>query len=361
MNSFSTLIQGVLIFFGDTMQDSLNDRSKQILEAIIEDYILTAEPVGSRTITRRHPFALSPATVRNVMSDLEEMGFLTSPHTSAGRVPTDKAYRFYVDTLLAVRQASRSERDEIRRRCRIDGRDIGAVLRDTSRMLSSISHYMGVVVAPRFAAAVLRHIEFVKLSGSRILVILVAQTGTVQNKIIESDEEISPDDLARMTNYLNGLLQGLTIAQIKSRLVEEMEDEKTKYDHLLAKALALSQQTLNDAGSEIFLEGQVNIMDLPEFADVSRMKEMFRAFEEKSLLVNLLDRCMEANGINIFIGSESRLSQMSDISLIASTYRTGRNSIGVLGVIGPTRMGYAKVIPIVDYTAKLVSRLLEGD
>lgn len=343
------------------MLDDLNERSKQILEAIIEDYIITAEPVGSRTITRRHPFALSPATVRNVMSDLEEMGFLASPHTSAGRVPTDKAYRFYVDSLLAVRQVSRSERDEIRRRCRINGRDIGSVLRDTSKMLSYISHYMGVVVAPRFTAAVLRQIEFVQLSGRRILVILVAQTGTVQNKIIESEEDISADDLNRMTNYLNGLLQGLTIAQIKSRIVEEMENEKTRYDRLMAKALALSQQTVGDADSEIFLEGRVNIMDVPEFADIGRMKEIFRAFEEKNQLVNLLNRCMDADGINIFIGSESRVSQMSDISLITSTYRTGRNSIGVLGVIGPTRMGYAKVIPIVDYTARLVSRLLESE
>ncbi|MSM39498.1 MAG: heat-inducible transcription repressor HrcA [Geobacter sp.] len=343
------------------MLDDLNERSKQILEAIIEDYIITAEPVGSRTITRRHPFALSPATVRNVMSDLEEMGFLASPHTSAGRVPTDKAYRFYVDSLLAVRQVSRSERDEIRRRCRINGRDIGSVLRDTSKMLSYISHYMGVVVAPRFTAAVLRQIEFVQLSGRRILVILVAQSGTVQNKIIESDEDISADDLNRMTNYLNGLLQGLTIAQIKSRIVEEMENEKTRYDRLMAKALELSQQTVGDADSEIFLEGRVNIMDVPEFADIGRMKEIFRAFEEKNQLVNLLNRCMDADGINIFIGSESRVSQMSDISLITSTYRTGRNSIGVLGVIGPTRMGYAKVIPIVDYTARLVSRLLESE
>lgn len=343
------------------MLDDLNERSKQILEAIIEDYIITAEPVGSRTITRRHPFALSPATVRNVMSDLEEMGFLASPHTSAGRVPTDKAYRFYVDSLLAVRQVSRSERDEIRRRCRINGRDIGSVLRDTSKMLSYISNYMGVVVAPRFTAAVLQQIEFVQLSGRRILVILVAQSGTVQNKIIESDEDISADDLNRMTNYLNGLLQGLTIAQIKSRIVEEMENEKTRYDRLMAKALALSQQTVGDGDSEIFLEGRVNIMDVPEFADIGRMKEIFRAFEEKNQLVNLLNRCMDADGINIFIGSESRVSQMSDISLITSTYRTGRNSIGVLGVIGPTRMGYAKVIPIVDYTARLVSRLLESE
>lgn len=343
------------------MQSELNDRSKKILEAIIEDYILTAEPVGSRTITRRHPVSLSPATVRNVMSDLEEMGFLTSPHTSAGRVPTDKAYRFYVDSLLSVRRVSRNEREEIRRSCSIDGRDIGSVLRDTSRILSSVSHYMGVVVAPRFTAAVLRQIEFVKLSGNRILVILVSQTGSVQNKIIESDTQVDPADLERMNNYLNRMLQGLTIAQIKSRLLEEMQNEKTRYDRLMTQAISLSQKTLGDADSEIFLEGQTNIMELPEFSDIGRMKEIFRTFEEKSQLIGLLERCLDAEGFNIFIGAESRLSQMSGISVITSTYRTGRNSLGVLGVIGPTRMGYARVIPVVDYTAKLVSRLLDDE
>lgn len=343
------------------MQSDLNDRSKQILEAIIEDYILTAEPIGSRTISRRHPFALSPATVRNVMSDLEEMGYLTSPHTSAGRVPTDKAYRLYVDSLLAVRRVTKNEREEIRRRCCIHGRDIGSVLRDTSRILSSVSHYMGVVLAPRFTAAVLQQIEFVKLSGNRILVILVSQAGSVQNKIIESDEQINPADLGRMNNYLNAMLQGLTIAQVKNRLITEMQDEKTRYDKLMSQAITLSQKTMGESDSEIFLDGQTNIMELPEFADVTKMKEIFRTFEEKNHLLGLLDRCMDAEGFNIFIGAESRLSQMAGISVITSTYRTGRNSLGVLGVIGPTRMGYAKVIPVVDYTAKLVSRLLDGE
>ncbi|KAF0220902.1 MAG: heat-inducible transcriptional [Geobacteraceae bacterium] len=341
------------------MHDNLTERSKRILEAIIEDYIATAEPVGSRTITRRHGLSLSPATVRNVMADLEEMGFLSSPHTSAGRIPTDKAYRFYVDGLLEVRKIARDEREEIRKRCILTGKDIGDVLKETSRMLSSISHYTGIVVAPRFAANIFRHLEFVKLGGKRILAILVSQNGTVQNKIIKTDDELDAADLVRMSNYLNEMLNGLTIAQVKQRLMEEMRDEKNKYDALLARALKLSQDTLADTDSEMFIEGQSNILEQPEFADVTRMKEIFRAFEEKNQLLGLLDRCLEARGINIFIGSESHLSQMAGVSLITSTYMTGKNTLGVLGVIGPTRMGYSKVIPIVDYTAKLVSRLLE--
>ncbi len=343
------------------MRDRLTERSKQILEAIIEDYIVTAEPVGSRTVTRSHGLSLSPATVRNVMADLEEMGFLASPHTSAGRVPTDMAYRFYVDSLLELRNIARNEQEEIRKRCSMAGRDLGEALKETSRMLSSLSHYTGIVVAPRFTANVFRHIEFIKLSGSRLLVILVSRNGTVQNKIIETVDEIRPADLVRMSNYLNHLLKGLTIAQVKEKIVTEMKSDKIRYDALLAKALEFSRQTLPESDSEVFIEGQANILEQPEFTDVTRMKEIFRAFEEKGQLLTLLDRCMEAQGVNIYIGAEAHLSQMVGMSLITATYMTGKNTLGVLGVIGPTRMGYAKVIPIVDYTAKLVSRLLEHE
>ncbi len=343
------------------MQERLTDRSKHILEAIIEDYILSAEPVGSRTISRRHGLSLSPASIRNVMADLEEMGFLASPHTSAGRVPTDKAYRFYVDSLLSLRKVSREEREEIRKRCSLTGRDIGDVLKETSRTLSAISHYMGIVVAPRFTANVFRHIEFMKMGGKRLLAILVSQNGTVQNKIIETEEELQMDDLIRMSNYLNDLLGGLTIAQVKSRILEEMREEKVRYDILMARALKLSQQTLEGTDTEVFIEGQANILELPEFADVAKMKEMIRAVEEKGQLLSLLERCMSAEGVQIFIGSESHLSRMEGMSLVTATYITGKNTFGILGVIGPTRMGYAKVIPIVDYTARQVSRLLEID
>ena len=343
------------------MRHTLNDRSKQILEAIIEDYIATAEPVGSQTITRRHPMQLSPATVRNVMADLEEMGFLASPHTSAGRVPTDKAYRFYVDSLLEVRRVAREEREEIRRRCQLAGRDVGSVLKETSRLLSSVSHYTGIVAAPRFASNVFRHIEFVKLGGKRLLAVLVSRNGTVQNKIIETEAEFDGGELVRMANYLNELLAGLTIGQVRQRILEEMENEKTRYDMLMSRALALSQQTLDENGAELFIEGQANILEQPEFADLARMKEIYRTFEEKGQLLGILDRCLDAPGVHIFIGSESPLGQLAGMSLITSTYMTGKNTMGVLGVVGPTRMGYAKVIPIVDYTARLVSKLLEMD
>jgi len=337
----------------------LNFRYQDILTSIVRAYIDTGEPVGSRTISKRRRDTLSPASIRNVMADLEEMGYLCSPHTSAGRVPTEKAYRLYVDSLLAVGSIGRGERDEIRRHCRLTGKDVGAALREVSAVLSSISHYMGIVAAPSFTASIFRHIEFVRLSGRRILVILVSQNGTVQNKIVEVDEELASEELVRMANYLNGLLQGLTIAQVKNRILEEMRSDKSKYDIMLSTALKLSQQTIPDNVAELFIEGQANILELPEFADVTRMKDIFRTFEQKGQLLELLDRSLAAPGVNIFIGTESHLNSMAGMSMITSTYATGKNTLGVVGVVGPTRMGYSKVIPIVDYTARMVSRLLD--
>ncbi|GFO59613.1 heat-inducible transcription repressor HrcA [Geomonas silvestris] len=343
------------------MEEQLSERGKRILEAVIEDYIATAEPVGSRTLTKSHALALSPATVRNVMSDLEEMGFLTSPHTSAGRIPTDKAYRLYVNSILEVRNLTRDNREEIKRRCQLAGKDISEVLKETSRLLSSTSSYMGVVMAPRFAANVFRQLEFVRLSSHRLLAILVSQNGAVQNRLIETDHEIGQDDLVRMGNYLNEQLKGLTIAQVRERLLFEMKSEKVRYDAMLSQAIVLSEATLKSDDTQIFVEGQANILEQPEFHDAAKMREIFRAFESKGLILDLLDRAMQAEGVQIFIGSESHLVKMEGMSLITSTYMTGKDTVGVLGVIGPTRMGYGRVIPIVDYTAKLISRLLETE
>ena len=341
------------------MNADLNDRSRQILRVIIEDYIATAEPVGSRSVTKRHGVNLSPATVRNVMSDLEEMGFLSSPHTSAGRVPTDQAYRFYVNTLLQLGRVTGAHEEQLRERLPLHGGDASRILRETSRLLSSLSCYAGIVLAPRFTENVLRHLEFVRLGGRRLLAILVTEHGIVHNKLVEVEEEISADDLVRMSNYLNALLQGLPMTEVRRRLIEQMQNDKITYDSLLDRALRLSKQALADTEADIFIEGQANFFNQPEFADTARMKELFRAFEEKSQLLELLDRCLVADGVQIFIGNETNL-EPGGMSIISSAYRSGSRKLGVLGVIGPTRMGYASVIPIVDYTARLVSRLLQS-
>jgi len=341
------------------MDVELSPRSRQILEAIVEDYIATAEPVGSSAVARRHALTLSPATVRNVMANLEEMGLLTSPHTSSGRIPTDKAYRFYVDSLIALRQVTRVEKKQIIRRCRHAGAGLSDILKETSRTLSSLSNYMGIVVAPSFTSDVFRHIEFLRLGTRRVLAILVSSNGSVQNRLVETEEDIPENDLVTMGNYLNELMQGLTIFQARERILAEMNNEKVQYDSLMSRALQISQQTVSMEVEDIFVEGQARILDQPEFSDVRRMQEIFRAFEQKGNLLQLLGRCMTSEGVQIYIGSETPVSQSAGVSLITSRFATGNNTVGLLGVIGPTRMGYSSVIPIVDYTARLVSRLLK--
>jgi len=344
------------------VDEDLNERGRKILEAIIEDYIESAEPVGSRTVTRRHELGLSPATVRNVMADLEEMGFLISPHTSAGRVPTEQGYRFYVDSILRVGSLSRQQQERIDRYYQRRGLRVEERLREAGRMLSALSHYTGLVMAPRLTTTIFRHIEFVRLSQGRIMVILVTQSGLVQNKMIEVDEPLSPSDLEQMTNYLNETLGGLSIQEIKKRILSEMAAEKAKYDQLLSRALKLFRETFGEEiESQVFIEGASRILEQPEFADLEKMKRLFRAFEQKSVLIHLLDKCQQAEGVRIFIGSETKYSEIEGCSLVTATYSNPQGTIGTLGVIGPTRMPYSLVIPIVDYTARLVSQLFEQE
>jgi heat-inducible transcriptional repressor len=343
------------------MYDEISERSRRILEAIIEDYIESAEPVGSRSITRRHQLGLSPATVRNVMADLEDLGYISAPHTSAGRVPTEKGYRFYIDSLLHVRQLSLPDRERIRQQYHLKGLRMDELMREAGKVLSSISHYAGVVMAPRFTSTVFRHVEFIRLSSGRILVVLVAQSGIVQNKIIDVAESFSQSELEQMSNYLNRTLVGLSIQQVKMRIVEEMTKEKALYDKLLLRALEISREALQgETEGELFIAGASNMLEQPEFADLERMKRLFRAFEQKSHLVELLDKSLQADGVQIFIGSANQYSEFEGCSLVTSAF-SGRGTIGTLGVIGPSRMPYSMVIPIVDYTARLVSQVLSVD
>ncbi len=341
------------------MAADLNERGRLILEAIIEDYIDSAEPIGSRSVTRRHQMGLSPATVRNVMADLEEMGYLVSPHTSAGRIPTGKGYRFYIDSLLQIRQLTLQEKMKLEQQYRFKGLRIEELLQEAGKALSAISSYTGIVMAPRLATTVFRHIEFIRLSQGKILVVFVSQSGLVQNKIIELEEPIGQEELERITNYLNHTLTGKTIQEIKEMILDEMAQEKALYNQMLKRALMLSGEALKDElGGQVFIEGASNIMEQPEFYDLEKMKRLFRTFEQKSLLVDLLDKSQKAEGVQIFIGSATEYTEIEGCSLITSTYSNRQGTIGTLGVIGPNRMPYSMVIPIVDYTAKLVSQIL---
>jgi len=339
----------------------LSERMRRIFEILIEDYILTAEPVGSRTIAKKSNLNLSPATIRNIMSDLEEMGLLYQPHTSAGRVPTERGFRFYVDYILNIHELSDREQQEIRSKYLISQAEVTELFRETSRILSTSSHYLGVVWAPRVKSVVFQHIEFVKLKRHMVLAILVTTTGLVHNRIIEVEEDFPQSELDYLSDYMNSLLTGLTLQQVREKLLEQMRVEKKVYDHLLEQALRLGEKAFSYIDeTDIFIEGRTNILNEPEFSNVPRMVDLFRAFEEKATMVRLLDKCMEPKGVQIAIGSESQIQEMETCSLVTSTYGYKGEVLGALGVIGPRRMNYSRVIPLVDYTAKLLTEILEA-
>lgn len=340
----------------------LNHRARKILGAIVHEYLATGEAVGSRTVTRRYGIDLSPATVRNVMSDLEEAGLLKQPHTSAGRVPTDQGLRFFVDSLLKVRSLSDKERQELSQRYQIPSDDIEAALRESAHVLAELSTHTAVLVTPRPDTDVLEHVEFMRLREGQLLAVLVAKSGQVSNKIITADP-ITVDELERIHNYLNEILAGLTLDQVRARVQEELADERVQYQALEKKALELSQKALPESGADVILSGQARLLDnvaAGDPAEVEKMKALFRRLEEKRVLAELLDRTEQAEGIRVFIGAEMAIQELSDFTIVATTYGVEGEArpLGTLGVIGPTRMNYSKVITLVDFTAQLVSGLI---
>jgi heat-inducible transcriptional repressor len=337
----------------------LTERGKSILKAIINSYIATAEPVGSRTVTKRYDMGISPATVRNIMADLEEMGFLAQPHTSAGRVPTDRAFRFYIDTLLEVKSLPRQQEQRIiNYPLPVD--DFNHLMHETTKLLSGLSHYVGVVMAPKPAEAVYRQIDFIALSGRRALVVFVSESGIVHNRMIMLAEDVTQADLNRAAELLNREMKGRTLNEARARIVEMMRQEKDRYAKLLAKLMEdEGPEGVEYAGEEtLFVGGLSGFFDLPDFGDIGKLKALFRAFEEKSMIIKLLDSAMDAEGVRVFIGSENPYFNMEGVSVVAARYRGGEGVVGTLGVIGPTRMPYSSVIPIVDCTARVLGRLL---
>jgi len=338
----------------------ISDRMRRVLEIVIEDYILTAEPVGSRTISKKSDLNLSPATIRNIMSDLEDLDLLSQPYTSAGRIPTERGLRFYVDSIIDIHELSDQEQHDIRSKYLghlIEGPDL---FKETSRILSLSSHYLGIVWTPRTSSVVLQHIEFVRLRRHVVLAILVSTTGLVHNRILEVEEDFSQSELDHLSDYLNSFLAGLTLLQVRERLLEQMRVAKNAYDRLLEQALRLGEKafaSIDDA--DVFIEGKTNILNEPDFGSVSAMTDLFRAFEEKATMVKLLDKFMAPEGVRIAIGSESQVQEMETCSVITSTYSCSGEVLGVLGVIGPRRMNYSRVIPLVGYTAKLLTEILE--
>jgi heat-inducible transcriptional repressor len=336
-----------------------SSRTRKILTAIIREYVASAQPVGSRKLARRHGFDISPATIRNVMADLEEMGYLLQPHTSAGRVPTDKAFRYYVDSILNVKHLTILERERLRRCYHPSGFDITETFQETCRLLSSASNYLGLVITPKVSNMRFKHIQFVRLAPFRVMAIFVTTSGIIQNKMLHTDEDLSQDYLEKITRYLGSILSGLTLAEVRNKIVEEIKKEKIAYDRLMERALKLSEKALVDTEDrELFLDGRVKIFEIPEFSNIEKMRRLLKALEEKGFLLELLNQSMKTPGVQVIIGSEFDLREMEDCSLITATYGMPDSPRGTLGVIGPTRMNYSRIIPLVDYAAQLLTENL---
>lgn len=328
---------------------------------MILSYIDAPYPVGSQTVTRNFSFGLSPATIRNIMGELEELGFLAQPHPSAGRVPTPKGYRLYVDDLMGEGQSFLYQEDLLdEQHLAAKREDIHALLQETTRMLSILSNYAGVVVGPNMAKALLDRLEFILLRRGHVLVIEVSSDGMVQHRMIQADPELTQPDLIRISRFLNEKFGGRTLDEIQLQLLKEMKAEKDMYDRLLRQAIELAQKALgSQPEEELYLEGTSNILNLPDFEDIERMKGLFQAFEEKAAILSLLNNLQNRDGVQTLIGSEIDHPAIRDCSLVLSTYKSGPHTLGTLGVIGPTRMDYARIIPLVDHTARLLSRLIE--
>jgi heat-inducible transcriptional repressor len=331
----------------------LDDRSKLLLKALVERYIADGQPVGSRTLARAAGLELSPATIRNVMSDLEELGLIASPHTSAGRVPTARGYRLFVDTMLTVR------REELPAVSAIAAPGIESpqrVISQAAHLLSSLSQFVGVVMAPR-RASVFRHIEFLSLSEHRVLVIIVSPDGEVQNRIIHTQANFTQSQLVEAANFLNAHYAGLTIEAVRERLKTELEALRGEIADLMKQAVDIGAQPAEQ--DEVVVAGERNLLSVSEFSsDLGNLRRLFDLFEQKTQLVRLLDVSTQADGVRIYIGGESQVVPFEDLSVVTAPYEVDGQVVGTLGVIGPQRMPYDRMIQIVDVTAKLVSNAL---
>jgi heat-inducible transcriptional repressor len=331
----------------------LDDRSKLLLKALVERYIADGQPVGSRTLARAAGLDLSPATIRNVMSDLEELGLIASPHTSAGRVPTARGYRLFVDTMLTVR------REELPPVSAIGAPGIESpqrVISQAAHLLSSLSQFVGVVMAPR-RASVFRHIEFLSLSEHRVLVIIVSPDGEVQNRIIQTQANFTQSQLVEAANFLNAHYAGLTIEAVRERLKTELEALRGEIADLMKQAVDIGAQPAEQ--DEVVVAGERNLLSVSEFSsDLGNLRRLFDLFEQKTQLVRLLDVSTQADGVRIYIGGESQVVPFEDLSVVTAPYEVDGQVVGTLGVIGPQRMPYDRMIQIVDVTAKLVSNAL---
>lgn len=337
----------------------LSDRARTVLKALVERHIRDGQPVGSRTLLEEAGLPVSAATIRNVMSDLEDRGFLQSPHTSAGRIPTALGYRLFVDQLLQV-QPLESEAIRILRNELNPDKSAGELVHSTSNLLSAITAQAGLITVPRPESSQLRQVEFLPLSDNRVLVILVVNEREVQNRIIHTQRPFSEDELRQAAQLVNQRFAGQALSSVQERILREMEEARSRIDDYLQATLDLASKALDQEESEedYLVTGESRLLDVASAEELDRLRELFDAFEQKKDVLHLLERCARAEGVQIFIGEEAGYEVFGDYSVITAPYTDGARTLGVLGVIGPTRMAYERVIPIVDVTARMLSSAL---
>jgi heat-inducible transcriptional repressor len=338
---------------------ALNERKKQILHAIITEYIKTAEPVGSRTLARRYKVGLSPATIRNEMADLEESGFLIQPHTSAGRIPSQKGYRYYVDDLMEAPDLEEEERAKIRQVYEFERlKEIEEIIKHTSNLLSLLTNYTSLILGPQLKKSAFKKLQIMPVDQQRGLLVLVADTGFVKSKVINLPQTLSPGELNRIVSYLNMRLDGLTIDKITSSLIVELRRDLYHHIQFLEDTFTLLQDSLAEDERRVFLGGTTNILNQPEFGDIEKVKSLLSLFEQNSLLATLLSRPVAGvKGIVIKIGRENILEEVHDCSLVMATYCLGKEVAGTIGVLGPTRMDYAKTVAVIEQVVNHLGRL----
>lgn len=339
-------------------QAALSPRDREILKDVILTYILSAEPVSSRSVAK-HNFGLSAATIRNVMADLEEWGYLMQPHTSAGRVPTATAYHLFIQSMMEARAVPAKERRYIQDNLRVGRADADQLLGTASHLLSELSSQVGVVVTPAIGETVLKAIDFVPVSGRKILCVVVSSTGFIDNKVIETEEEVPREELVRISNYLTENFAGLTLREIRERLVRMMVEEKAQMDRMLARTIELAQAGLAaDGVPGVVVDGTSMLLAKPELSDVQRVRRMFDAFADKARLVRILNRCIQGGGVRVLIGADCELTSDLEFSVVAAPYGAGERPLGTLGIVGPSRMDYETIIPLVHFLGETLSRAL---
>jgi len=335
----------------------LDRRAQHLLKTLVERYIAEGQPVGSRTLSRHSGLDLSPATIRNVMSDLEDMGFITSPHTSAGRVPTPAGYRVFVDTLLVMKPLETEEQRALEGQLHPDNPQ--RVIQSASQLLSQLTHFAGVVVTPRRRSLVFRHIEFLRLSERRVLLIVVTPEGDVQNRVLLTERDYSPAELIAAANYINQNYAGQSFEDVRQRLHQELHEIREDMMRLMSAALEAGTRALSEDAEPYVISGERNLFAVEDLSqDMRRLRQLFELFEQKTGLLRIFDLSLRGEGVQIFIGGESGVAAPEDVSVVTAPYQVAGEVVGTVGVIGPSRMAYDRVVPIVDITAKLLSSAL---